>query len=287
MKISVIVPVYNAAGFISRALGQLLHQTYSDLEIILVNDGSTDSTLAVLQEYARTDARVKVVDRPNGGPSAAQNSGLDAATGDYVHWHDHDDYVSIDFYEKIAAVAELCRADILCTEVDEPGYSFPVFDTVRVLTELREKVLVTQANAFNPAWRYIYRREFLLQKGLRFEESVINCQDYIFTKPAIVLASTVATVPGAVYHNVEMTTSLGKQHHHIRRFNDSGANAAAMQRYEQFLDSHGCRELLCMPQQPCRVERFKIFNVTFARTDVFTHKKRYYFLGIPLGTKHF
>lgn len=96
-KISIIVPVYNAEKTLARCIESLQKQTYSNLEILLVNDGSKDSSLEICRCYAQADSRILVIDQPNGGVSSARNAGLDAATGDFVMFCDSDDWVEQDW----------------------------------------------------------------------------------------------------------------------------------------------------------------------------------------------
>ena len=98
-KISIIVPVYNVSKYLKRSLDSLINQTLKDLEIIIVNDGSTDNSLDICQEYASLDNRIKVISKENGGLSSARNYGLRYVTSDYVAFIDSDDYVALDMFE--------------------------------------------------------------------------------------------------------------------------------------------------------------------------------------------
>lgn len=91
MKVSVIVPVYNGEAYLAKCLDSILAQTYSDMEIVVVDDGSTDGSGSMADNYAETDSRVRVLHCTNGGPSVARNRGIDVATGDYVCFVDADD----------------------------------------------------------------------------------------------------------------------------------------------------------------------------------------------------
>ena len=99
--ISVIVPVYNVEQYLDRCVCSILNQTYQNLEIILVDDGATDSSGRMCDEYAKRDERIKVVHKQNGGLSDARNAGLAAATGEYIGYVDSDDWIEPDMYEKM------------------------------------------------------------------------------------------------------------------------------------------------------------------------------------------
>lgn len=111
--LSVIVPVYNTAPFLTRCLESLIQQTYRNLEIICVNDGSTDGSAAILDEYAAKDSRIKVIHQENAGVSVARNRGLDAATGEFVTFVDADDWLEPDSYEKSVPCME-SDVDLVC-----------------------------------------------------------------------------------------------------------------------------------------------------------------------------
>ena len=102
--ISVIVPIYNVEKYLERSVGSLLGQTYRNLEIILVNDGSTDRSGAMCDEFAAKDNRIKVIHKQNGGSSSARNLGIEAAIGDYIGFCDSDDYTESDMYENLLSV---------------------------------------------------------------------------------------------------------------------------------------------------------------------------------------
>ena len=103
--ISVIVPIYNVEQYLERSIGALINQTYSNLEIILVDDGSKDRSGAMCDEFATRDSRIKVIHKENGGSSSARNMGIEAATGDYIGFCDSDDYPENDLYENLLNIA--------------------------------------------------------------------------------------------------------------------------------------------------------------------------------------
>lgn len=109
--ITVIIPVYNVEGYIRQCIDSVLGQTYTELEVILVDDGSTDCSGIICDEYACKDARIKVIHKENGGLSSARNVALDIATGEYIAFVDSDDYLALDTFEK-------CYAKLLQTDAD-------------------------------------------------------------------------------------------------------------------------------------------------------------------------
>lgn len=110
--LSVIVPVYKAEKFLSDCVDSILNQTFRNLEVILVDDGSPDGSGLICDEYAGKDSRIKVIHKPNGGASSARNAGLDHATGKYIGWVDADDMIAPDMYEMLMNLIEEYKADI-------------------------------------------------------------------------------------------------------------------------------------------------------------------------------
>ena len=114
-QISVIIPVYNVEPYLRQCLDSVVNQTFGDLQIICVNDGSTDGSLAILEQYAAADNRVEIVNKENGGLNSARNAGLDRVTGEYFAIVDSDDWIDLTAYEKLYARAKESDADMtLC-----------------------------------------------------------------------------------------------------------------------------------------------------------------------------
>lgn len=112
--ISIIVPVYNVEKYLKKCVGSLINQTYKDIEIILVDDGSTDNSGTICDEISTTDTRIKVIHKMNGGLSSARNAGIDMAKGDYLAFVDSDDFVELDMYETLLDGIEKNGKDISC-----------------------------------------------------------------------------------------------------------------------------------------------------------------------------
>lgn len=112
--ISIVVPVYNVEKYLRRCLDSLINQTYKDIEIILVNDGSTDNSLEICEEYAKNDSRIKIISKKNEGLGMARNTGIDNADGEYICFFDSDDFVEIDAIEKMHNVIIKEQPQIVC-----------------------------------------------------------------------------------------------------------------------------------------------------------------------------
>lgn len=202
--LSVIVPVYNAAGMLPRGLGSLCSQTYRRVEIICVDDGSTDNSLEVLREYASRDGRIKVIQQENAGVSAARNRGLDAATGELVAFVDADDWLEPGAYESaVQAFAE--GGDIVCfgcvvdgasdAELEEYCNRIPS-GKVRVTPWL-----VSRMNA--SVWNKVYCRKLLQDYDIRFPEGVAYGEDSAFFYCVAGVGTRIIGLPQRFYHYVQ------------------------------------------------------------------------------------
>lgn len=175
-KISVIVPVYNAGAYLKPCLDSILAQTHRDLEILLVDDGSTDGSGSVCDAYAAADSRVRVLHQENRGLSAARNAGLDAATGEFLAFADADDVLAPEMLERLLesiADADMAVCNIQrLSETGEPGEICPIGDEILTGRVFGEKLLLPQAWFYVTVMNRLYRRE--LFDVLRFPEGIIH-----------------------------------------------------------------------------------------------------------------
>jgi hypothetical protein len=211
---SIVVAAFNVERFLPTCIESLLAQSLTDIEILVVNDGSTDGTGEIAAGYAARDARVKVIDRPNGGLSAARNSGLDAAEGRYVAFLDGDDWAEPDLVEQLtgaaaesgaAVVIAGCYIDVhdrhdRCTGRSTQLPPSAVIDAQRPLRghEARKPLV----DLVGYAWNKLYARELLEAAGLRFEEGLSLVEDIVFNAAALTRASRVALVPSPHVHYI-------------------------------------------------------------------------------------
>lgn len=179
-KVSILVPIYNSQAYLRECIESILHQTLRDIEIILLDDGSTDASVAMCDEYARMDSRVKVIHKPNSGYGATMNVGLCTATGEYVGFVESDDYILPDMYETLYTAAKEQMADVVKSDFrmffgDGEDRTFQ-HKTISKKKEFYNKVSNTQNSpdlfkVYNINCNGIFRRLFIEENDIRFNET--------------------------------------------------------------------------------------------------------------------
>ena len=207
MRVSVVVPVYNVAPYLRQCLDSLVGQTLKDIEIICVDDGSTDGSGAILDEYAEKGPRVKVIHQPNAGAGAARNAGLARAAGEYLFFCDPDDWAEPEMLERMYAEASAAKADVLLTgRVVEIGDGECIRVTLRKALEQFAGPFEGCAlgdwlfRAVKPSlWDKLFRLDWIRRESVGFQ-AIRNHNDWFFTYSAVSSAVRIATLEGAFYH---------------------------------------------------------------------------------------
>ena len=216
-KVSVVIPVYNASAYLPQCLDTILLQTLMDIEVICVNDGSTDNSSEVLAAYTQMDERLKVIHQENAGAAVARNRGMKEATGEYIIFLDADDFFAADMLEKMLAAAQKDQSDVVVC-----GYY--IFDSVKqqclraVLPSLPEKVASPFAPADCPeklftfmspnAWTKLVRTDFIKKEGILFDDQPY-CNDLFFTCSALALARKISVIPAPfIFYRVNTKTQI-------------------------------------------------------------------------------
>lgn len=223
--VSIIVPVYNAGKYLEKCLDSLLGQTYQNLEILCVNDGSRDNSLDILQEYSRRDSRIHLINKENAGVSQARNDALKRASGDYVMFVDADDWVDAETCEKVVASAVSEQADIImwsyCSETNSRSSRKEIFPEKRIFTDSEVKMQLHRrfmgvlkeelahpelADALCPVWGKLYWKSLL--EGIKFIDlhTIGTYEDGFFNLEAFGKATKVVYLPEYFYHYRRSTT---------------------------------------------------------------------------------
>ena len=210
-KISIIIPVYNVEKYLETCLESVTNQTMSELEIICVNDGSTDRSPEILEEFAKKDGRIKIITKENGGIASARNKALDHVTGDYIGFVDSDDWIEPHMYETMYKNAEKHESDmVMCSahRFDEINqellYDMPYF-TLEFFNESFDDVVFNHQATGNflfkinvTAWNKIYKTRFLKENNIRFYEG-LDFEDNAFFYESYLKANKVSLVRDHLY----------------------------------------------------------------------------------------
>lgn len=210
LLISVIVPVYKVEPYLRKCVDSILAQTYTNLEVILIDDGSPDNCPAICDEYAVKDSRIKVIHQQNAGVSAARNAGLDAATGEYIGFVDSDDWIEPDMYEVMLCRMLEKRAEIsgivYCIDTKDKegkalrGTQDRVFNKEEIINEALSFGRIVQAMC-----GYLFSSELI--KGIRFAKDISMAEDFLFCFTAFTKANTMVFTDYCAYHYFQRSGS--------------------------------------------------------------------------------
>jgi glycosyltransferase involved in cell wall biosynthesis len=196
-KISVIIPVYNTAPYLRRCLDSVCGQTLRDLEIICIDDASSDTAAEILLDYAHNDARIRLITLDsNKGVSVARNTGIDAATGEYIGFVDSDDYIDLDFYEKLyqAAASEDCAKAALKKIDAETGAE--IFSDGKTIND---KIREHKAYFYAYFTTAIYKTACLRKYNIKFSENIAHYEDPFFTVNFVLNAKNIIVIDNVFY----------------------------------------------------------------------------------------
>ena len=207
-KISVIVPIYNAEKYLERCVKSLIAQTFHDIEILLIDDGSTDASSILCARLKKEDSRIRILHKPNGGLSSARNAGLLAASGAFIGFVDADDFVEPDMYETLVKNA-------LENNADRSGCGY--FDSSRpdeisadgkitVLSDKNSIIAYSACGKHNNVWRSVYSKKAIGK--IRFDESLVIAEDWLFNYEVSKNISVQADTDKRLYHYESVPDSL-------------------------------------------------------------------------------
>lgn len=204
--ISVLIPIYNASQYIENCVESLLRQSYSHIEILLVDDGSTDGSGSICDSYAIEDSRIKVFHIENSGPSHARNYGIEKATGEYLIFVDSDDYVESLYIEKLYSLISCDEIDLgICNynEFTEKGNKYPQTlekDLLDTLTGFVADDYNIIRSRFWVPWGKIYKLNIIKDNGITFPEDMVIAEDQIFNDAYLCHVNHYAYVDECLYN---------------------------------------------------------------------------------------
>lgn len=202
IKVSIIVPVYNAEKYLNKCLDSLVNQTLKEIEIICVNDASTDGSLNILKGYAQKDSRLVVINQSKSGLSKTRNEALKLAKGEYIGFVDSDDWIDLDFYEKLYNAAksnnvEIAAAGIISSRSDKTK-TLLKYKKTTVYKTAKSKYNVCKIPKLCYVWNKIYRRTDMDMINIKFPENRFY-EDIVYTCKVVHLLPSLVTVPNVYY----------------------------------------------------------------------------------------
>ncbi|MCI9272412.1 MAG: glycosyltransferase [Clostridiales bacterium] len=222
--ISVIIPIYNVEEFLRKGLESLTQQTMQDFEVIMVNDGCTDGSRGIMQEFSEKYPNFHIVDKQNGGVSSARNAGVKEAAGEYIAFLDSDDYLKPDYLERLYQRAQETGADVICC-----NYTLDMSESKRLITlpiqlpaglystERLMRSLLKDVRMHYFLWNKLWKRTLFTEHGIEFPDMFF--EDIATTPRLMYFANKVAVLKGSYYYYMQRKGSiLGSMD--IRKIND-------------------------------------------------------------------
>ena len=257
-KVSVIVPVYNVEDYLPKCLETLVNQTLGDMEIIVVNDGATDGSQAVIDSFVSRYHNGKSLIKPNGGLSDARNYGLPYATGEYIGFVDSDDYVDLDMYENLYRKAKEADYDIVECNLHH------VYPDGSIDTEIGEQITDKKQMLMmgrSVVWNKIYRREWLLNTGVQFPKGYIYEDVEFYGKLVPHITSYAYVEPASIYYvqrgnsiNNKQTLKTLQIIDILKHIKDYYQEIGKLEEYREALEFLYTRILLCSSfSRMCRI----------------------------------
>ena len=211
-KVSVIIPIYNVEGYVSKCLESLLNQTFGDFEVLCIDDASPDGSAGVVREFQQKDPRIRLLQQEHAGVSAARNLGLANARGEYIAFVDGDDWLAADALEKLVTAAESKNADMVVSSAEvhfenpQPEDSRRNASLVRALTVSESLMegdpwdLLSRPGSWPFLWNKLIRRSLIAENAIAFSRTLALGEDGAFLVTLFQYVGRVAFIPDALYH---------------------------------------------------------------------------------------
>ena len=213
--ISVIVPVYNIEKYLPRCIDSILDQTYKNWEAIFINDGSTDNSLKILEEYKKRDERIKIIDKKNAGSGAARNDGIETSKGKYIAFLDSDDWYEEDFLEKLynnlienSSDVSMCNPKMTYDNINKNKKINTYFFNEIELNKTPEKIL--EILAMPVVWNKLYKKDIIVKNRIKFPNYSF-CEDVEFLYKIFLYVNKVSKIEDDLYNYYQRKDSATKK----------------------------------------------------------------------------
>ena len=279
-KISIIIPIYNVEKYIRQCLESVVSQTYKNLEIIVVNDGTKDNSMKIVEEYL-SDKRIKAINKENGGLSSARNKGMEEVTGEYIYFLDSDDWL------------ELNTIEILVKNLEENleiiGANFYLFDEIKEekrvnnlkvkYEEIEEGKYLLLNELEVVVWNKLYKTSFLRKNGIIFLENIVH-EDEDFTFKCYMKAKRIKYIPNITYnYRVNRIGSIMNEiekNENKRKFalNSLEIIANEMRNFYDESDDYFIQYRTMIREYLLKIRSFKLKNIIFSKEESFLFKNK-------------
>lgn len=209
--ISIVVPVFNSAAYLSNCVDSIRSQTFRDFECILVDDGSTDNTLALCEHYGKLDHRIKVQHQNNSGVSSARNLGLRNCAGEYIAFVDSDDTVLPEMYHVMLDARMKYDSDVVCCGYLHKGKTYSIPDFFYSDNQAKGAYELEKGELFGLIWNKIYKKKILEENNIYFSPGQFFGEDMIFNLRYFSFINNILNIPNALYiYNESNVSSISK-----------------------------------------------------------------------------
>ncbi len=289
--VSVIIPVYNTEDYLRQCLSSILNQDYKNIEIIIVNDGSTDKSIEICKEFATTDKGILIVDSENMGAASARNKGLEKASGDYVVFMDSDDWVEPEYVKRLYMEIEEKRTDLVIGGraaykdglIEKVIYPGDFLSKIYSAEEMRNEFIMHYLEDFRLGGNFakIYKRSIIKNSSIRFNENITINEDILFNIEYLLNSKSIGIINTADYVYRQREGSLTSSYY------EGAGNGIIMVAAEKrrLVSEHGfmiekCREiinrwivlrLLQYYKRTVRDRTYYNFKMRYKRTKELTH----------------
>lgn len=270
VKISIIIPVYNVEKFLKKCLTSVVEQTLKDIEIICINDGSKDKSLHILNSFAEKDNRIIVINQSNQGQSCARNAGLEIATGEYIGFVDSDDWIDIDFYEKLYTTAKKYNADIAAAGIKRlRPYKWKYHLKIKreeYTEDTNKKFRLCDVPDKCYVWNKIYKTSELKRYNIIFEPHVFY-EDRCFTAEVLVKLKGLVSVPDTYYNYWTNNKSTVK----TKSPKKDGDSVYTYNKMIKYLKDNNIN----LDHYFLELKKIKLFGLTILKIKTYTNRKEY------------
>lgn len=255
--ISIVIPVYNVEDYLERCLNSVILQTYKNIEILLINDGSTDNSLEICKKYANTDNRIKIINQKNKGASSARNKGIECATGKYITFVDSDDWVETNFIEKL--YEEIEDNDVIRCQyfVNREQEEIPIQENIKKVEkyskeQLKKEIIYQFLTGKKMCYIYLLLiKKDILKKINNFNENLYIMEDTCFYLDLLCNINKIKFIPDNLYHHYYNSESLVTSPKNIKRnmfnileINEYMRNIAIKNNVDKYLRDIDCMHFI-------------------------------------------